>query len=303
MKKIFVYFITIISLFLLVACTSSKPLGATNSFSIEDNLENGNNVKAKVILLFGQSNATGISSNAYLKENIPNEYEMLSNGIDNVYINFICENGSNSSSNKFINVKPGMGASNDCFGPELGMAYELSIKYPNETIFIIKYSWAGSILDSQWLNSRYGRGELYNAAISFCKTSLNYLKLKGYDIEVEAVCWMQGESDSVQIETSNRYYKNTKKFVDYLRRDLSSYTKDDFVFIDAGIKEIDLYWIYYEIINNTKAEYADKHNNSIYFSTEDLGYTTSLEPIDNPDIAHYDSLSEFNLGRKFASFI
>lgn len=40
-----------------------------------------------------------------------------------------------------------------------------------------------------------------------------------------------------------------------------------------------------------------------YFSTIDHGLTTLNEPYDEPDTAHYDSMSEIKLGRLFAEQI
>ena len=58
-------------------------------FTIEDMLPNGNGKKAKVILLAGQSNASGCSLNEYLKRNVTDEkYSEYTNGYDNIFINY-----------------------------------------------------------------------------------------------------------------------------------------------------------------------------------------------------------------------
>ena len=60
------------------------------SFEVKDNLTDGNNRKARVILLGGQSNASGCSRDEYLKKNVSREkYSEYENGYDNVYINYI----------------------------------------------------------------------------------------------------------------------------------------------------------------------------------------------------------------------
>ena len=303
MKKIIFALMLIVVLVCLVACNSNSTLGAIQSFSIEDTLPKVNNSSTKVVLLYGQSNATGVASNAYLQANLPTEYETVSQGYDNVLINFITENGGNTSHGKFVKVQPGQGCSTDYFGPELGIASVLSTKYSNEQVFIIKYSWGGTVLNDQWLDGDYKRGELYKAALSFTKTSLKYLKNKGYNPEITAVCWMQGESDSFVKDIADRYYTNTAKFVEYLRKDLSKYYTKDFTYIDAGIAEIEEYWVNPKTTNAAKQKYADEHENCIYFSTEEMGLTTYLEPVESPDKAHYDSVSAFELGKKFASYI
>lgn len=277
-------------------------LGATKSFTVKDTLETVENKTAKVVLLYGQSNATGVASNEYLKQNDFEAFSVASSGYDSVKINFITENGGNSSGGKFVPCKLGQAANANYFGPEVGIADILSKTYANETVFIIKYSWGGTVLDFQWLNGNYGKGELYEAANSFTVTSLEYLKKKGYKPIIEAVCWMQGESDSISDDMANKYYKNTEKLVGYLKADLKGYTDGDFKFIDAGIAEIDA-WVKHDAVNTAKKNYAETHENCYYFSTAEMGLTTLNEPAGKPDIAHYDSTSMLKLGRKFGEFI
>lgn len=53
------------------------------------NLEDGNSQKVNVILLLGQSNASGASLTEYLKKNVSNEkFQEYENGYDNVLINY-----------------------------------------------------------------------------------------------------------------------------------------------------------------------------------------------------------------------
>ena len=50
------------------------------------NLEDGNGNKTKVVLLLGQSNASGCSFNDYLQKNISEEeYQKFENGFENIY--------------------------------------------------------------------------------------------------------------------------------------------------------------------------------------------------------------------------
>ena len=296
-------FLSLIIILCLTACSSNNSsLDAIQSFEVEDTLESVNNMPVKVILLYGQSNATGVANNEYLSKNDQETYNKALNGYNNVLINFITENGNNSSNNRFVMTKLSQGYTSSHFGPEVGIADALSSKANNETYFIIKYSWGGSILHNQWLDSKYHRGELYNAAISFTLTSLKYLKSKGYIPKIAGVCWMQGESDSLNRRTANKYYKNTKNLINYLRKDLIEYYDNNLLFIDAGIEEIDI-WKYYNVINNAKYKISQENEYNIYFSTKEMGLTTNLEPIELPDLAHYDSMSMLELGRKFASFI
>ena len=301
MRKVICVLLVIISIFSFAACSrKSESLNAVKDFSVVDTLEQVNDEQLDVVLLFGQSNATGVASVEYLKNDYPSNYELARLYVDKVMINYFVDNGANTSEGKFVSTALGQGANQFYFGPEVGMAYWLQ-NSPRKTC-ILKYTWGGTILDSQWLDSNYKRGELYNAAMNFVSASMDYLISKGYKASIVAICWMQGESDAYSDETTKRYYKNTDKFVSYLRKDLENYSEEDFMFIDAGISD-SIIWKNYKEVNKAKEDYASTHKNCYYFSTIDLGLTVDKEPVDSPDIAHYDSDSMFTLGQKFARYV
>jgi hypothetical protein len=58
-------------------------------YTVNDTLPDGQGKKATVILLAGQSNASGCSLDEYLERNVsPEKYEEYEAGYDNVYINY-----------------------------------------------------------------------------------------------------------------------------------------------------------------------------------------------------------------------
>ena len=104
-------------------------------------MQEGNGKTANIILLNGQSNASGCAILDYLYKNSTNqEIEKYKNGYSNVFINYFNENGNTSSNGEFVKVKGGQGANLNMFGPELGIADYLAKNYPNEIFFIIKYA-------------------------------------------------------------------------------------------------------------------------------------------------------------------
>ena len=295
MKKILIFLFLLMILIFVSSCGNNKKLGAITNFNVNDTSTDGNNEHVRVILLYGQSNATGCSVSQYLQEKNPNIYEKASIGIDNVYINYICENGSNSSNGEFVLCSLGQGATKNNFGPEVGIG--LTYQEAGLKCFIIKYSWGGSILNNQWMNGVYKRGELYEAALNFTTSSLDYLLDKGYDYQIDGICWMQGESDA-NTKLCKRYYTNTKKFVKYLREDLASY-QTTIDFIDAGISDSS-YWKEYQKINEAKLKYSNESEHNYYIDTIEAGLHYDCEPVNGPDLAHYDSESEILLGKLFA---
>ena len=137
------------------------------TFSINDTLPDGNGKNATVILLAGQSNASGCSLDEYLQKNVTAEkYEEYKNGYDNVYINYL---SGAKMSNEFVKCATLQGEIEGGFGPELGLAEKLHELYPDETFFIIKCAWGGTNLYEQWLSpSGAGKtGELYQSFAAF----------------------------------------------------------------------------------------------------------------------------------------
>ncbi|MBO4539454.1 MAG: hypothetical protein J5781_04200, partial [Clostridia bacterium] len=272
-----------------------------SKFSVRNDLPEGNGKKLKVILLNGQSNASGVSRVACLTEEQRNKY---ANGINNVHINYFCDNGNNNSAGYFTLAGLNQGYNDGFFGPELGIADALSSS--EEEYLILKYTWGGTVLATQWFAPQENGsvGPLYTAFINFTTTYMEYLKTRGYDAKIGAMCWMQGESDSVDENWTKNYLKNTSDFVASLRSDLSAYADEGGIrYIDAGISD-SIYWTRYKRVNDAKKQYAaDPNNNAVYIDTIAAGLQFNKEPAGNPDLAHYDAASELRLGQLFGEKI
>ena len=308
MKKLFILF-----LFLLTcSCKTNTSTSLSSSidysinmetnFEINDCLNDGNNQKAKVIVLLGQSNASGCTYNNYLEMNTSkDEYERYQNGFDNVLINYSIDNRSYTTNGEFKKVDLTCGVKEGRFGPELGMSDVLSKEFKDETIFILKFTMSGYSLNHHWL-SNYERFDIYNACLIFLETYLDFLISKNYDINLDAICFMQGESDTTEYKAS-RYYNNLIKFTNYLRSDLDKYNDDEIYFIDAGISDSPYCEPSYPDINKAKEDFSKLSPYNIYFPTIENGLTTMNEPYENPDLGHYDSLSMIRLGELFGEHL
>ena len=91
-KKIIIAATILLCLVLIGATVSfivKENEGYDVKFTVEDTLPDGEGKRARVILLAGQSNASGCSRDDYLKKNVTDEkYEEYKSGYDNVYINY-----------------------------------------------------------------------------------------------------------------------------------------------------------------------------------------------------------------------
>ena len=113
-----------------------RDCGEVEPVAVEDTLPDGNGVEATVIILAGQSNASGASLDEYLKKNVTAEqYAEYENGYNNVYINYVA---GLKRSDGFVKCGVNQGELDGCFGPELGIADKLNEAYPDRTFFIIK---------------------------------------------------------------------------------------------------------------------------------------------------------------------
>ena len=269
-------------------------------FSLDDTLPNGGGKKATVILLGGQSNASGCSHDYYLQQNVsPEKYAQYQAGFDNVYINYL--SGSRMS-NGFVKCATLQGEPEGCFGPELGMAEKLHELYPDETFFIIKCAWGGTNLYEQWLSpsSKGKTGELYQQFVQFVQASIDYLEQQDYDVTIEAMCWMQGESDSFSTQHATDYETHLTNFIQDIRKKFQRYAPDDGIaFIDAYIADNPMYWVYCDLVNQSKQAVAAQSSINVVIDTVAQGLRCDQEPANTPDLAHYDSLSEIKLGHLF----
>ena len=271
------------------------------SYSVKDTLPDGGGKKATIILLGGQSNASGCSRDEYLKKNVSAEkYQEYEDGYDNVYINYF--SSGNNRSDEFVKASVMQGENGGYFGPELGMADKLHEMYPDETFFIIKWAWGGTNLFEQWLSpSSDGKtGDLYKHFVTYVNASVKYLVSKNYDVTIEGMCWMQGESDSFSTENATDYEIHLTNFIKDIRKEFKKYAADDGIaFIDAYIADNPVYWVYCDMVNESKRRVAESSDMNVVVDTITEGLSCSAEPEDTPDVAHYDSMSEIKLGHLF----
>lgn len=278
-------------------------LNMNTEYKLAENLPEGNGQRVKVILLLGQSNASGSSIVSYLQKNSSEQdFARYSAGYSSVLINYCIDDHNVCSEGEYLPVDLTCGAAEGFFGPEVGMADALAAAYPDETVLILKYTMSGYSIHHHWL-SLGQRGSIYNAFLIFAKENMEHLAALGYDARIGAICWMQGESDTTQAK-ADRYFDNQCAFVSYLREDLEPYAEDGGIyFIDAGISNGPYCEPGYPTVNEAKRRFAELSPLNIYFSTIDAGLTTVNEPEGDPDWGHYDALCELELGRIFAKHV
>ncbi len=266
--------------------------------------------KASVVVLAGQSNAVGVGFVKCLPYHFSEEkIDKLQNGHKNVMINY---NSHDKESGGFCPVTFGCAeVAKYTLGPEVGIAENLSLRYPEHEIFIVKCAFGGADLHSEWIspsarnentktpNCGKPVGWCYDALIKIMNESLEYLEGQGYTPEIKGFCWMQGESDADTIERVTEYESLYNTMLSDFNTAYEKYLKNC-IYVDAGISDI---WNCYKEMNSFKLNYSKKADNRRYFDTLAHGLTTRNEPREDPDIYHYDSDSILKLGELFGAHI
>ena len=232
-KKIFFRVLWMILIFICLLCSACAKennsaeatdetvvLNMNAEYRLSTKLPRGNGQRAKVILLLGQSNASGSSIVSYLEKNsAPADFARYSAGFPSVLINYCIDDHNACSEGEFGKVDLTCGAANGFFGPEVGMADGLSSAYPDETVFILKYTMSGYSLHHHWLSAGQ-RGSIYHAFLPFVTENMEHLSRLGYDVRIGAICWLQGESDAIYRTPEEVYIERMRKFRDDLVREV-----------------------------------------------------------------------------------
>lgn len=260
---------------------------------------------ADVVILAGQSNCEGHSHVTYLRKNTSeSQREDYRNGFENALIRFSSNRGTHKSGG-FVPVKEGMGVSTDRFGIEIGIAEALKEAGIQKKTYFIKYAVGGTTLYDDWHSpsSGFGESELYAGMVSFIYDSLSQLEEKNLIPVIRAFCWMQGESDASG-NSASAYYGLEKAFVRDVFEEFSYYASEDgILFVDGGISDCPS-WTHFSTINDAKKKLSEENPKQHFFiDTIAEGLTYDQEPEGNPDLYHYDALSELRLGKLFGNVL
>lgn len=265
-------------------------------FQISCSNSNSNDISSipipiDVIILAGQSNATGYARSDQLINYLsPDEFMMLLKGFEKQKIISHQDNTIYSIPPSFIsltNIRLGQGVNASCFGLEIGLSYILN--KGQKSIIILKYTSPGNIINffvnEKGLNSSFS---------DFLDTSLQSIKKQGYSPTIKALCWMQGESDSIYYISSINYKKNLEFLISNIRTKYG----ENISLIDAPITEWDLCYPvnYQSLVNEAKMSVSLSNPNNYLIDPTGL----KKAPYDP---THYDAISEFELGKRMGNVL
>ncbi len=169
------------------------------------------------------------------------------------------------------------------FGPEVQFAHAMAKIFPKEKILIIKSAASGSSIQ-EWLPGQ----ALYQGLLRQVK-----FVAAPNGSKVEAIVWMQGETDARTEATANSYAENLKHFIQTLRQDLNAHHVP---FLIGQINQKNSGFPMEKQVRAAQAQVAKELPNTLLVSND--GLTTIYDKV------HYDAKGLIELGRRFAiSFV
>lgn len=257
-----------------------------------------------VVLLGGQSNMEGNAWHTYLQSDA--SYAEYLAGYDGIKMSYVNHEDDANNAPDFQKVRIGYGGARsdpeNTFGPDLGMAKALHDGGYDGKVVFIKFAIGDTSFyprDDSGRTWRANSGKLYRGLVTYVNACLDELS-KTYNVSLDAMCWMQGESDTKSQKSVDAYENSVRDFVNALREEFSAYNSE-FMFYDAFIK-----WPYEwefnrpSLINDIKEKLAENNLHYSIVDTLSAKLTTDKEPYGNVDLAHFDAASAVKLGQLFA---
>ncbi len=184
--------------------------------------------KIKIFILAGQSNMDGRAKASGLSEH---DKLRLVKAQKNVTLYYNGTEGRPLDTTKVANHTARKFGADYLFGPELFFGIEMSEKYPDHEIILIKRSLGGMSLYGAW-NPNWdaekaekikeaNKPKLYSLLIRDIQKVLKSLEPNSF--EIEGMLWVQGESDSGKkggLEPREEYEQNLKNLISKIRSDL-----------------------------------------------------------------------------------
>ncbi|MBK1879644.1 sialate O-acetylesterase [Pelagicoccus mobilis] len=194
---------------------------------------------------------------------------------------------------------------NGTFGPEYSFIDSVSQAYSEEELLFFKYAVGGTTLYAAWekewtrekaeqvKETREIKHRLYALMLEKIEALEVFAQQKGYQgVDIQAVAWVQGESDAGREFSAQAYKKNLKKFIGNLRRDLPD---SEFKFVYLQVNNMKSRFI--EEVRRSQEELAVEMDNVFVIPS-----STVEQPDDFPkyDQVHYNSEGVLNIGKSLA---
>jgi lysophospholipase L1-like esterase len=213
-----------------------------------------------MIIMAGQSNMMG-RGRTY---NLPADYKQTPSNIS-----------------FFYQGRPHKLAEFSSFGPEVAFAHEVARAFPQDRIILVKQAVTGSSI-KQWMPN----GAIYNGLLR----QIGFATDEYPTNVVDAVLWMQGESDArSDAQEAKQYGSRLYTLIQHLRSDTDA---PQSLFILGLINPEHPAFLMTESVRQQQQQIQQQLPNVMTISTDGLGKL--------PDRMHYDAEGQIQLGKRFA---
>lgn len=219
---------------------------------------NAVNAGERIYLMAGQSNMMGLGKSYYL----PATYKKTPSNVTFYY-----------------QGRPRKLAQYSHFGPEVSFAHHVARAFPNDKHIIIKFAATGSHIQ-QWMPGQ----PLYKGMLRQLGFSI-----KQPNPKINAILWMQGESDALTIDRASKYAHRLSQFIHSLRRDLKS-PLSLFVMGEINPKGKDFPLV--KVVQQKQKQVQSQVTNTVMTPSKGLGKIH--------DHIHYSAQGQMELGKRFA---
>ncbi|MEZ5449265.1 MAG: sialate O-acetylesterase [Thiolinea sp.] len=165
------------------------------------------------------------------------------------------------------------------FGPEVSFAHEVARAFPQDTHTLIKLAATGSSIQAWQPEQALYKGLLRQIGFS----------LEQAQPRVDAILWMQGESDARQPALAAQYTPRLTHLIQSLRADLHS---PNSLFLIGEINPEDEAFSMTAQVRASQQQVQRALPGTLLVSAEGLGKL--------PDRVHYDARGQMELGKRFA---
>ncbi len=215
--------------------------------------------KDRLIIMAGQSNMMGRGKTF----NLPADYKTTPSNIS-----------------FFYQGRPHKLAEFAFFGPEVAFAHDVARAFPHDHIILVKQAATGSSI-KQWQPG----GALYSSLLRQIGFALD-----AYPASVDAILWMQGESDArSQPQEANQYAARLSNLVRQLRTDVAA---PQSLLLVGQINPEHPAFLMTNSVRQQQQHLPQQLTNTTLISTDGLGKL--------PDRIHYDAEGQIQLGKRFA---
>lgn len=216
------------------------------------------NAGERIYLMAGQSNMMGLAKS----HRLPPAYKKTPGNVT-----------------FFYQGRPRKLAQYSHFGPEVSFAHHVARAFPNDKHIIVKFAATGSHIQ-QWLPGK----PLYKGMLRQVGFSI-----KQENPTINAIVWMQGESDSLNPGRATRYAQRLSQFIYSMRKDLKS---PNSLFIMGEINPLGKDFPLVKVVQQKQKQVQSQVRNTVLTPSQGLGKIF--------DHIHYNAQGQMELGKRFA---